>query len=299
MRHPDFFIVGAPKCGTTALYHFLNQHPEIYLPGAKELHFFGSDLDLRVVRPNRKQYLSLFADVRDEKRVGEASVWYLYSKKAAAEIKQIYPSADIIIMLRNPVEMLYSLHSQFLYNGNEDISDFRLALDAENDRKRGLRIPKSVIHVPGLFYRETVKYAEQVERYFRVFGKEHVHVIIYDDFARDAAEIYCKTCDFLGVANDFAPEVSVINPNKKVRSAVLRRFLTRPPSWSRKVGRLLIPRYFRDNMKRTLSQLNMQYISRAPMEAELRRKLMREFISDVEKLSALLDKDLSRWCRHE
>jgi len=299
MIGPNFFIVGAPKCGTTALYHYLKQHPEIYLPGEKELHFFGSDLDLRVNRPNRSQYLSLFADAKDEKRVGEASVWYLYSKNAAAEIKEFNPSAAIIIMLRNPVDMLYSLHSQFLYNGNENISDFRSALDAENDRKRGLRIPGSVIHVAGLFYRETVKYAEQVERYFRIFGKENVHVIIYDDFARDTAAAYRNTCDFLGVANDFTPHMRVINPNKKVRSTVLRRFLTRPPSWSRKVGSLLIPRrHVRDSLKKTLSQFNTQYTSRAPMEAELRRILAREFIPEMEKLSMLLDKDLSRWCRN-
>ena len=200
-------------------------------------------------------------------------------------------------MLRNPVEMLYSLHSQFLYNGNENISDFRSALDAENDRKRGLRIPESVIHVAGLFYRETVKYSEQVERYFRVFGRENVHVIIYDDFARDTAAVYRKTCDFLGVSNNFTPDVRVINPNKKVRSKVLRRFLTKPPSWSRKVGSLFVPRHLRDSLRKTLSQFNMQYIPRAPMEAELRRELAREFIPEIKKLSALLDKDLSRWCR--
>jgi len=143
MRTPDFFIVGAPKCGTTAMSDYLRQHPEIYMPQRKEPHFFGSDLDAPYpyfIR-DKEQYFSLFAEAKDEKRVGEASVWYLYSKRAAFEIKEFCPTASIIIMLRNPVDMIYSLHSQRLFTGNEDIPDFEEALEAEEDRKRGLRIP--------------------------------------------------------------------------------------------------------------------------------------------------------------
>ena len=119
MRKPDFFIVGAPKGGTTAMNAYLGQHPEIFIAERKELHFFGTDLDFSSPRITQEQYLSCFSEVQNEKRVGETSVWYLYSKQAAVEIKKFCPSANIIIMLRNPVDMLYSQHSQFLYNGNE------------------------------------------------------------------------------------------------------------------------------------------------------------------------------------
>ena len=127
---PNFFIVGAPKCGTTALHAYLDAHPEIFMSHYKEPRFFGSDLRQRR-RPTKSQYFSCFARARNEKRVGEASVLYLYSKCAAAEIKEFCPEARIIIMLRDPVEMLHSKHSQSIFSGNEVINDFEEALEAE------------------------------------------------------------------------------------------------------------------------------------------------------------------------
>src|SRR5882757_7658017 len=144
MPKPDFFIVGAPKCGTTALYRCLEAHPEIFVPERKELHHFGTDLYSPTYVRQLDEYLSLFAAAGDAKRVGEASVWYLFSKRAATEINAFNPQASVIIMLRNPVEMLHSLHSQHLYNGTEEISDFATALNAEGDRKMGRCLPKDV-----------------------------------------------------------------------------------------------------------------------------------------------------------
>src|SRR3990172_12275584 len=196
MRNPDFFIAGAPKSGTTAMYMYLKQHPEIFMPEKKESHFFSTDLKSPMFIRDKEIYLSLFSGAKDEKRVGEASVWYLYSKNAASEIKEFSPSASIIIMLRNPVDMLYSQHSQFLYNCNENISSFEEALNAEEDRRRGLRIPPGVHFVESLFYRETVQYTEQVERYFNIFGRENVHIIIYDDFRNNTANVYRESLRF-------------------------------------------------------------------------------------------------------
>src|SRR5947207_13310329 len=130
MRRPDFFIVGAPKCGTTAMHQFLAQHPEVFL-APKEVHFFGADLHLENDVQDLSTYLELFADAKNEFRVGEASVWYLYSRHAAKEIKQFSAGSRIIIQLRNPVDMVHSLHSQLLFSGVEDIQDFESALRAE------------------------------------------------------------------------------------------------------------------------------------------------------------------------
>ncbi|NLF38083.1 sulfotransferase, partial [bacterium] len=105
MRLPDFFIVGAPKSGTTALHAYLGRHPSIFVPARKEPHFFGSDIVSPAFVRDRDAYLSLFAGATTEARVGEASIWYLYSKRAAREIKEFNPDARIIIMLRNPVDM--------------------------------------------------------------------------------------------------------------------------------------------------------------------------------------------------
>ena len=127
MRKPNLFIVGAPKSGTTALYEYLKVHPEIFMSAYKEPHYFGSDLRgprMEQFRGNDRKYLSLFAAATNEKWVGEASIWYLYSQRAAQEIKAYDPNAAIIIMLRNPLEMGYSMFYQSSYTGNEILPTF-------------------------------------------------------------------------------------------------------------------------------------------------------------------------------
>lgn len=297
MRNPDFFIAGAPKSGTTAMYMYLKQHPEIFMPEKKESHFFGTDLNSPMFIRNKEIYLSLFSGAKDERRVGESSVWYLYSKMAASEIKEFSPSASIIIMLRNPVDMLYSQHSQFLYNCNENISSFEEALNAEEDRRHGLRIPPGVHFVESLFYRETVKYTEQVQRYLNIFGRENVHIIIYDDFKNNTAKVYRESLQFLEVTEKFHPEFKTINPNKRVRSSKLRDFLQNPPWIAKSLRKVFIPRKLHQRLIKKLMFLNMKYDDRPPMDRELRMRLQAEFAEEVEQLSKLLRRDLTNWCR--
>lgn len=275
---------------------YLAQHPEIFMPEMKEAHFFGADLDAPVYLRDEKKYLALFAGARNEKRVGEASVFYLYSKKAATEIKDFSPAASIIVMLRNPVEMIYSLHSQRLYNGNEDIEDFEAALDAEEDRKRGLRLPKDRHLLAGLFYRDVGKYTEQVQRYIETFGREKLKVIIFDEFKRNTAQVYKETCLFLGVDPTFNPLIRVVNGNKGVRSVTYRNLIFRP-SLLRTVARRVIPDTPRRRIIRVLERVNLKYEERPPMNPELKRRLKEEFRPEVERLSQLLDRDLTYWSR--
>src|SRR5687767_7533385 len=139
---PNFFIVGAPKCGTTSLYNYL-----------KEPHYFCTDF----YKPSgltEDQYLELFAPAKSEKRIGEGSTWYIYSEEARKGIKAFDPDARIIIMLRDPVAMMYSLHAQRLWLARENIQDFEEALDAESDRKEGRRLPRYPFPVQLLFYRD-------------------------------------------------------------------------------------------------------------------------------------------------
>src|SRR5579859_908594 len=131
---PNFFIVGAPKCGTTALNHYLSAHPEIFM-AKKEMHHFGADLKFgpQFFRRDRAEYLAEFAGGQGRKRVGESSVWYLFSREAAAELKAFNPEARVIIMLREPVAMLHSLFHQFRADGNEPLLVFEEALAAEKE----------------------------------------------------------------------------------------------------------------------------------------------------------------------
>jgi Sulfotransferase domain len=301
MRRPDFFLVGAPKCGTTALNDYLRQHPEIFLPKKKEINFFGADLVFYKPRVTKEQYLAHFAEAKAEKRIGEAAVWYLYSKLAAAEIKDFGPAASIIIMLRSPVDMMYSMHGQRLYNDNENIRDFAEALAAEEERKQGRRIYQNAANAMGFFYRDIARYTQQVQRYFEVFGRDKVQVIIYDDFKSDTPGVYRKTCEFLEVDSQFRPVFTVINPSKTVRNEALRRFLRYPPPSVRWFLRLLRLRPVpgERGFKGWLKRLNSKPIPRPPMDRELKSRLQAEFLPEVQQLSELLERDLTHWCRPE
>jgi hypothetical protein len=298
VRKPDFFIVGAPKCGTTALFDYLGQHPEIFVSEAKELHYFGTDLILPGMEIEEKIYRALFAPAQTEKRVGDASGWYLFSARAAIEIKEFHPAANIIIMLRNPVDMIYSLHSQRLYSGTEDIEDFQAAIEAEEDRRRGARSPKHSWIRRGLFYLEVAKYTAQVKRYVDVFGWGKIKVIIFDDFISNPQRTYQETLEFLEVDCGFEPVIRVVNPNKRARSRIAQDLLDRrPPPLVRQLGRTFMPAKTRRRLYQTLQGLNADLKPRAPIDQELRRRLEAGFSDDVKSLSILLGRDLTYWCR--
>lgn len=299
MRKPNFIIVGAPRSGTTAMCEYLKMHPEIFMSTPKEPYFFGSDLTWRVSGrpPSKEQYLALFSKAGNTIRAGEASVLYLYSKKAAIEIKAFSPSAQIVVMLRNPVDMMYSMHSQLLYSFNEDIVDFEEALKAEKDRKSGLHIPLHCICPQYLYYKDIARCTEQINRYFNVFGQKNVHIIIFDDFKKETAQIYRECLRFLRVNDKFKPtSFQVINPNKKVRSKVLYNFLHYPPQIIR-LSKYLFSKSLRQKLLVRFRKLNTKNISRTPMDPKLRNYLQEEFKPEVEKLSELLNRDLTDWIK--
>lgn len=276
---------------------YLKQHPEVFMPERKEPQFFGNDLHSPTFIREQEEYLSLFDSVKDEKRVGETSVWSLYSERAAGEIKEFESNASIIVMLRNPLEMIPSLHSQYLYTGNEDIENLEEALKAEEERKKGSRIPRTATFVQGLFYRETARYFQQVQRYFEVFGRENVQVIIFDEFKADTAAVFEKTLQFLGVDSGFQPDFQVVNPNKQVRSRVLRDFSKHPPQKTRRLARALLPSMARQTLSRALDRYNTRYESAQPVNTEILSQLRSEFVPEVEQLSGLLGRDLTHWTK--
>jgi len=298
VRKPDFFIIGAPKSGTTALYAYLRQHPQVFLPGhLKEPHYFGSDLDfVDQRRPSLDAYLALFAEARPDQVVGEASVFYLLSERAAEEIRAFQPKAQLIAMLRNPVDMIYSFHSQRLYNTTEDVADFAQALALEEERLQGRRLPRNIGLRQGLQYRRLGRYAEQIQRFIDAFGRDALHVILYDDFRADPAAAFRDTCAFLGVDPGVQVEFRVVNANKQPRSRLLRELLWRKPPVLRRVARVLMPtEAMRRSTGRTIRRLNRREVQRPPLPADLRERLAREFAPDVERLQTLIGRDLRAW----
>lgn len=282
---------------------YLGQHPQIHLP-VKECCFFGSDLEFRRTlprsgdwfRPSEERYLSFFEGAPPQTRVGEASSYYLCSKNAAEEIRAFNPDASIVAMLRNPVDMIFSMYNHWLYSLNEDILRFSEALAAERDRREGRRVPETAFWPEGLQYRSIPRYAEQLERFFDVFGRDRVHVILFDDFRADTAGCFRRTLEFLGVDADFRPSFEVVNPAKQVRSRVLQRLFLAPPRYVEAITRpILANENLREGVRRLAKGLNTRSARAPSMSPALRAELVAYFRPEVERLSQLLQRDLSTW----
>ncbi|MEQ8396048.1 sulfotransferase [Thalassobaculum sp.] len=303
-RRPNLFVVGAPKCGTTSVCHYLDQHPEVFISTPKEPLFFCTDQQhdepWRVSDPDR--YLALFEAGAGRRWRGEGSVWYLSSTIAARRIHNFSPDSRIVIMLRNPVDMAVSLHAQFLFSGNENIRDFEKAYSAQAARRRGRRIPWRA-HMPeGLLYADVGRYAAQVERYLDVFPREHVKVLIFETFFRDVAAGYRELLEFLDIDVEFAPDLAAKNERHNVRSALLQRFLTKLPElWGQPEsaaagGSRSTMRQRLERARARLQHFNMQGSS-FRLTPDIRRRLHADFADDIARLEALICRDLSVW-RH-
>ncbi|UCG77255.1 MAG: sulfotransferase domain-containing protein [Nitrospirota bacterium] len=294
-NRPNLFIVGAPKSGTTAIYHYLNGHPDIFMSEVKEPYYFGNDIHYRMKRMSEEEYMLLFSKAPEEKYRGEASVTYLYSESAPYEIKAFNPDSKIIIILRDPVEMMYSLHSQLCFTAFEDEGDFKKALSLEGSRKLMKNIPDNCKIVDFLFYREFAKYYAQVKRYLEVFGSENVHVGIFDDFERDPDMFYREVLSFLGVNADPVPYAFArINANKRIRRRWIFDMLSSGPVVA--AARLLIPsRRLRQSISLVISNWNISKEPRKPLEYSLENDLRNEFKDEIEKLSLLLSRDMKLW----
>lgn len=297
MKRPDFFIVGAFKAGTTALYEYLRAHPQIFMSVPKEPMYFGQDLTPRYRRMTEEEYLTLFSGAGDDQRAGEASPWYLYSTSAAREIVDFEPAAQAIVMLRNPVDVMYAQHGQLVFNRREDLTDFADALAAEEARRKGERIPDAAIRPEALFYRHSVRFAQQLRRFLEAFGRDRVHVVVFDDLLADPRAVYRSTLEYLRVDPEFEVDLGVYNPSRRPRSGLVQRLIFTPPRPLRGlVGRLRgLPLAHR--VRDALVSANSRRAARAEMDPALRRALSAEFAPQVAELGELIGRDLSAWSR--
>jgi hypothetical protein len=282
MTKPNLFIVGAPRCGTRSLWAYLKGHSDIFMSAEKELFFFDSDLREKQ-KMSMDEYLGNFSAASSQKKIGEATASYLRSRYAAQAIKAFNPSAQIIISLRNPVDVMHSLHALGLYS-REPITDFAAALEAD-----ALRTGREKIG-----YREFIDFPEQVQRYFDQFGRENVHIIIYDDLKADAAAVGRNMLRFLGVCEDSTLKFTRENSNRKVHSPRLEQVLYHPSPNLVRLG-ALVPRQIRRRVWGKLLGLNATIRPRKPIDPCVRKLLQEEVAPKVDQLSKLLDRDLSRW----
>lgn len=288
---PDFFIVGAPKCGTTSLHRWLVGHPDIFMPvRPKEPMFFVND---RLARFGMRYpddlpaYLALFAAAGRARRIGEASTSYLESAEAPGLIREFNADARVIAMLRDPVEMIGSLHAMRLSQGLEHIGSLRAALADERHRPGfGVVGDQSSIR-----YRDRTRFAAMLPRWFEAFGRERVHVMILEDVAAQPAHEFRRTLEFLDVEPAYSPPSFVrFNEREWPRSLFLARTQARFRDFrtsNRATDRLKRRAYH------LLGRINRaRGVQRSPIPEDLRRELRIELGPDVDALSRLLGRDM-------
>lgn len=296
MRKPDFFIVGGLRCGTTAMEQYLARHPDLFMAVPKDPHFFDTDFSWPRRPLSMQQYLERFTGAADRQTVGEANSTYLYSKQAAQRVQGFQPAAKIIVMVRNPLDLLYSWYGWMRFHHVEPIDDFGAALDAEAVRKLGRNLPESEYTPAVFFYRDMARLSEQVGRYLDLFGAEQVRVIVYDDFRQRLPDLYRDTLAFLGVDPAFRPDFPVVNQNRVPRIKLFNRVLNDPPEVLRKIVTRALPDLEKRRATvRRLRRLNKNYKPRPVIEEELRVRLVTELAPEVRRLGDLIGRDLSHW----
>jgi hypothetical protein len=292
---PNFFILGAPKCGTTALSMYLRENRNVFVSTPKEPNFFDVDINYPV-KINIQEYLSLFskADPTRHKAVGEASVSYLFSKRAVKEILAFNPEAKFIVMLRNPVELVPRWHTQMMISGQENLSDFQEAWYAQEARARGEKIPFFCREIKRLMYSDWGKLGEQMERLFSLVERDRIKVILFDDFVADTQGVYEQVLEFLGVPPDGRTTFPQINKNKTIHWPWMQRILRFVslyiPPIKKKIGLTKGLGIF----GRLLS-LNVRQVKMKPVPEKLLIELNDFYREDIKKLSKLLNRDLSHW----
>ena len=298
MTMPNFLLIGAAKSGTTSLYHYLRQHPQVYMSPIKGPRFFafqGGEPDFRgpgdlkmvsQLITDIEGYRSLFAGVSGEKAVGEASAWYLYVPETAYRIRCHVPQAKLIAVLRNPVDRAYS-HFQFRRaQGGEELTDFARALDAEEERVRER-------WGPDFHYKRMGFYHEQLTRYYELFEPEQIRVWLYEDLKEDPSGVMQDMFQYLGVNDAFVPETLRHNVSGTPKSRALQTFIQRPNPLKSFI-KPFVPEKMRRRIRVNLRNRNL---AKPPMPEGVREQLTEAYREDILKLQGLLGRDLSSWLK--
>ena len=310
------FIVGAPRCGTTTLASFLQQHPDVCFSAVKEPHFFSRDevaalSEDEMAKAVATEYWQRFFGHCEgaPQLYAEGSVTYLYVPERMAPILKLWPNAKFVIALRDPLSMLPSLHARLLVTGDETIRDFPTAWAKISERARGKSLPKRAADHRWLRYDQAGQLGQSVERFLAAVGRERCHIVLFDDLARDPKATYEELCRFLGIepwtGTDFQPQ----RVNKTIRIGWLQRLLKRPPNAVRTVlageqyrkrekklgarDNRLIDAIFAVRLK--LLRWNKVPAKRQPLDPGVRQQIIDRLKDDVILLSRVIDRDLSHW----
>lgn len=293
VRLPNFFLAGAPKAGTTSMYFYLAQHPQVYMSPVKEPTFFGAaDIpahlkDFILERTARDRaplvlewddYLALFRNVRDEIAIGEASVSYLWQPSAARAIHALLPGARLIFVLRDPSERLFThlLGSAWRRPRETFRTRFLEALEPGG-------LDMNIVNIG--------RYATHLQRFFDVFPKDRISIHLYEDYQADAPAVLRSVYGFLGVDPDYPVDVS-----RRHGETLVPRFRLLHAARTRLLGAAPLARWLPERARRTLKGL----YRRAPnvvMEPVDRRMVIDYYRDEIVRTADRIGRDLSAWLR--
>jgi hypothetical protein len=287
---PNFLVIGANKAGTTSLYNYLKEHPEIFLSAVKEPSYFalaglppGSPPGyfMKKTVATREAYEELFEAVDGEKAVGEASTMYLHNRRAALGIRNEIPDAKLIAILRDPSDRALSAHTMFVRRGVEPLKSFEAAIDEE---------------LGGSSWRYYVKYgfySEGLSRYYELFGPQQVKVFLYEDLRDEPLRVLRDIFDWLDVDPSVTPDVSRrYNVSLSARSVALSK-VTERDSRVKSALKTMLPESARGWMKRRARRWNQT--RPAELSPVMRQRLIGVFEEDIRRVEGLINRDLSEW----
>lgn len=270
---PTFLIIGAMRAGTTSLAAYLSAHPDVFIARQKEVHFFDREFDRGV-----DWYREQFAEVRDEKAIGEATPAYLSNAEAPARIAALLPDARLIATLRDPVDRAYS-HYCFMRGFGQETRSFAEAIEQDDGT------------APGLVgnYLSVGRYLPQLERVCSFFPRTSLHVFLFEDLRADAAGTFADVCRFIGVDDAVRPPIlgEALNPPHRLRSKRLMLEMQRWHAWRRLPFKL----------GERIDRWNRAPVRYPPLDRGLRRALVDRTAEDRAALARWLGRDLSVWER--
>jgi len=301
---PDFFVVGAPRCGTTSLCRFFAKNPQVCFSRPKEPHYFAQLRALPSPDELQRDYLERYFSHRQagHRAAGEGSVSYLYAPQAIERIRHFNPEARFIVMVRNPMSMLPSYHLKMRFLLQEDKEDFAAAWRLQAARARGEQVPGHCLDPRTLMYGEVARYGAHIERLFEIAGRERTHVIVFDDFVADQLATYRRALEFLGVPYDGRTVFRRRYESRIYRYRWLQKLFFLPVARGTRIdtGRRAARKDKQSGSKKRswikrLADWNTVSASPAPLAPEMRALIADDLRSDNALLSRLLNRDLGFW----
>ena len=299
LPRPGVFLVGAPRCGTTSLYQALRLSPQICAARPKETHYFlrpdRQGLPEQAVRYYVGRFFSHLAD--DHRVMLDGSVSYLYSAEALQRIDCVDPAAKFIVMVRNPVDLVHSFYHRLVYLMDENAASFAEAWELQAARLRGERIPKKCRDPRFLIYGEIGRLGRYLEQLFAIVGRERCHVIVFDDFVSRADAVHAGVLDFIAVDQDERIGIRRKNGARTFSNGWLQRFYVNPPRIVAGLVDLdvMVTAKWIKPLRKGLKRRNTRRMIQPTLDPALRPIVRTHFAADIDRLAALLGRDLSHW----